>query len=89
MYHMMVVRTLQILYIDLSQANPMIVPFSEVCIGNSIVLNGLAGVKVSSRTADFIVGEIDEISTWKKMYVKQKENVRIADPNGNGIVLCF
>ncbi len=67
----------------------MIVPFSEVCIGNSIVLNGLAGVKVSTRTADLIVGEIGGESVWKKMYVKQKENVRIADPNGNGIVLTF
>jgi hypothetical protein len=67
----------------------MIVPFSEVCIGNSIVLNGLAGVKVSSRTADFIVGEINEKSVWKKMFVKMKENVEIADPNGNGIVLTF
>jgi len=66
----------------------MIVPFSEVCIGCSLVLNGLAGVKVSSRTADFIVGEIDGQSTWKKMFVKQKENVRIANP-GEGIVLTF
>ena len=67
----------------------MIVPFSEVCIGNSLVVNGLAGVKVSTRTADFIVGEINDKSTWKKMYVKQKEYVTIADPNGNGIVLTF
>ena len=67
----------------------MITQFSEVCIGNSIVINGLAGVKVSTRTADFIVGEINGKSTWKKMYVKQKENLRIADPNGNGIVLTF
>jgi hypothetical protein len=66
----------------------MIVPFSEVCVGCSLVLNGLAGVKVSSRTVDFIVGEVDGQSTWKKMFVKQKENVRIADP-GQGIVLTF
>jgi len=66
----------------------MIVPFSEVCVGCSLVLNGLAGVKVSSRTVDFITGEIDGQSTWKKMFVKQKENVRIADP-GQGIVLTF
>jgi hypothetical protein len=52
------------------------------------VLNGLAGVKVSSRTVDFITGEIDGQSTWKKMFVKQKENVRIADP-GQGIVLTW
>ncbi len=67
----------------------MIVPFSEVCIGCSVVLNGLAGVKVSTRTCDFIVGETNDKSVWKKMYVRQKENVRIADPNGNGIVLSF
>lgn len=67
----------------------MITQFSEVCVGCSLVLNGLAGVKVSSRTADFIVGEVDGVSQWKKFYVKQKENVRIADPNGNGIVLTF
>jgi len=67
---------------------PMIVPFSEVCVGCSLVLNGLAGVKVSTRTVDFIVGEIDGQSTWKKMFVKQKENVRIADP-GQGIVLSW
>jgi hypothetical protein len=66
----------------------MIVPFSEVCVGCSLVLNGLAGVKVSSRTVDFITGEIDGQSTWKKMFVKQKENVRIADP-GQGIVLTW
>ena len=66
----------------------MIVPFSEVCVGCSLVLNGLAGVKVSSRTVDFITGEIDGQSTWKKMFVKQKENVRIADP-GQGIVLSW
>jgi hypothetical protein len=66
----------------------MIVPFSEVCVGCSLVLNGLAGVKVSSRTVDFIVGEIDGQSTWKKFYVKQKENVTIADP-GQGIVLTW
>jgi len=53
-----------------------------------IVPNGLAGVKVSSRTVDFIVGEIDGQSTWKKFYVKQKENVVIADP-GQGIVLTW
>ena len=66
----------------------MIVSFSEVSVGCSLVLNGLAGVKVSSRAVDFIVGEIDGQSTWKKMFVKQKENVRIADP-GQGIVLTF
>jgi len=66
----------------------MIVPFSEVSVGCSLVLNGLAGVKVSSRTVDFITGEIDGQSTWKKMFVKQKENVRIADP-GQGIVLTW
>lgn len=71
-----------------SVTDKMITQFSEVCIGNSIVINGLAGVKVSSRTADFIVGEIDGVSQWKKMFVKQKENVRIADP-GTGIVLTF
>ena len=66
----------------------MIVPFHEVCVGCSLVVNGLAGVKVSTRTADFIVGEIAGKSTWKKMYVKQKECVSIADP-GTGIVLTF
>jgi hypothetical protein len=67
----------------------MIVPFSEVCIGNSIVLNREAGVKVSSRTADMIVGEVNGKTIWKKVWVKQKQNVVIADPNGNGIVLTF
>lgn len=67
----------------------MIVPFSEVCIGNSIVLNGFSGVKVSTRTADMIVGESNGKSIWKKMWVKQKEHVTIADPFGNGIVLTF
>ena len=66
----------------------MIVPFSEVSVGCSLVLNGLAGVKVSSRTADIIVGELNGKSIWKKFYVKQKENVRIADP-GQGIVLTW
>jgi hypothetical protein len=66
----------------------MIVPFSEVCVGCSLVLNGLAGVKVSSRTVDFIVGEVNGKSIWEKVWVKQKENVRIADP-GQGIVLTF
>ena len=67
----------------------MIVPFSEVCIGNSIVLNREAGVKVSTRTAEIIVGEVNGESIWKKVWVKQKQNVVIADPDGNGIVLTF
>ena len=67
----------------------MIVPFSEVCIGNSIVLHREAGVKVSSRTADVIVGKVNGKTIWKKVWVKQKQNVVIADPDGNGIVLTF
>ena len=67
----------------------MIVPFSEVSVGCSLVLNGLAGVKVSSRTADMIVGEVNGKTIWKKVWVKQKQNVVIADPDGNGIVLTF
>ena len=64
--------------------------FNEVCIGNSLVLNGLAGVKVSTRTAEFITGEDHNgHAIWTKQYVKQKEIVRIADPFGNGIVLTF
>ena len=67
----------------------MIVPFSEVSVGCSLVLNGLAGMKVSSRTVDFIVGELNGKSIWKKVWVKQKQNVVIADPDGNGIVLTW
>ena len=67
----------------------MIVPFSEGCIGNSIVLNREVGVKVSSRTADMIVGEINGKTIWKNVWVKQKQNVVIADPDGNGIVPTF
>jgi NAD(P)H-hydrate repair Nnr-like enzyme with NAD(P)H-hydrate dehydratase domain len=66
----------------------MIVPFSEVSVGCSLVLNKEAGVKVSSRTADIIVGEVDGKSIWKKVWVKQKQDVVIADP-GQGIVLTW
>ena len=71
-------------------SNQMNTTFNEVCIGNSLVLNGLAGVKVSTRTAEFITGEDHNgHAIWTKQYVKQKEIVRIADPFGNGIVLTF
>ena len=51
----------------------MIVPFSEVSVGCSLVLNREAGVKVSSRTAEIIVGEVNGKSIWKKVWVKQKQ----------------
>jgi len=79
----------RVLYRSRQGIPPMIVPFSEVSVGCSLILNREAGVKVSSRTADIIVGELNGKSIWKKVWVKQKQNVVIADPDGNGIVLSW